>query len=92
MRINRRGSIRRQKCRAKGIGQEAKIQEFMYRDTMNVEHEVDDCTSNNWSQWNGNKRFKKSECHKRKTFSIFTTRTAVLGTSHTIRKVLQCEN
>jgi len=63
----------------------------MYRDTTNVQHEVDDCTSNNWSQWNGNKRFKKFGSHKSKIFGILTTKTAILGTSHTIRNVLQSE-
>ena len=40
---------------------------------MNVEHEVDDCTGNNWSQWNGNKSLKKFGSHVRKAFSILTT-------------------
>ena len=31
------------------------------------------------------------EIHTRKTFDIFTTKTAILGTSHIIRKVLQSE-
>jgi hypothetical protein len=31
------GNTRRQECRTKGNGKEAKIQEFMYRDTLNVE-------------------------------------------------------
>ena len=33
---------------------EVKIQEFMYRDTANVEPEMYDCTSNNWSHCNSN--------------------------------------
>jgi len=33
----------------KGSGKEVKIQELMYRDTANVEPEMYDCTSNNWS-------------------------------------------
>ena len=37
----------RQKCPAKGSGKEVKIQEFRYRDTMNVEPEMNDYTSNN---------------------------------------------
>ena len=64
----------------------------MYGDTTNVEHEVDDCTSNNWSQKNSNKRLKeKFGNHRRKIFSILTTKTAMLGTSHIKLKVLQCE-
>ena len=37
---DRRGNTCRQKCCAKGSGKEAKIQEFMYRDTTNVEPEM----------------------------------------------------
>jgi hypothetical protein len=49
------GSTCRQKFHAQGSRIETKIQEFMYRDTTNVEHEMYD-TSNNWSHWNSNKR------------------------------------
>jgi len=38
---------------------EVKIQEFMYRDTANVEPEMYDCTSNNWSHWNSNEKLKE---------------------------------
>jgi len=31
----------------------------MYRDTTNVEPEMYDCTSNNWSHWNSNKKLKE---------------------------------
>jgi hypothetical protein len=49
-------------------------------------------TSNNWSHWNSNGKLKeKFGSYTRKTFDRFTTKTAVLGTSHIIRKVLQCE-
>jgi hypothetical protein len=52
-----------------------KIQEFMYRDTANVEHEMYDRTSRNWSHRNGNKRFKaKFGSHVRKTFNRFITK------------------
>jgi hypothetical protein len=37
MHTDRCGNTCGQKCRAKGSGKEAKIQEFMYRDTTNVE-------------------------------------------------------
>ena len=46
---DRCGSNHRQKCCAKGSRKEVKIQEFVYRDTTNVETEMYDCTSNNWS-------------------------------------------
>ena len=47
MHTDRCGNTRRQKCCAKGSGKEVKIQEFMYRDTPNVEPEMHDSTSNN---------------------------------------------
>jgi hypothetical protein len=47
MHTDRRGNTCRQKCCAKGSGKEVKIQEFMYRDTTNVEPEMCDHTSNN---------------------------------------------
>jgi hypothetical protein len=46
----------------------------MYRDTMNVEHEMYDYTGNNWGHRNSNKRFKeKFGSHSMKTFNRFTT-------------------
>jgi len=65
---------------------------FKCRDTKNLEPEIYDYTSNNWSHWNGNKKLKEKfgNC-TREIFGRFTTKTAVLGTSHIIRKVLQCE-
>jgi len=47
MHTDRCDSTCRQKCCAKGSGKEVKIQEFVYRDTTNVEHEMHDYTSNN---------------------------------------------
>jgi hypothetical protein len=38
MHTNRCDNTCRQMCHAKGSGRESKIQEFMYRETMNVEH------------------------------------------------------
>ena len=69
-----------------------KIQEFMYRDKTNVGPEMYDYTSNNWSHWNSNEKLKEKfgSC-TRKTFDRFTKKTAILGTSRIIRKVLQCE-
>jgi hypothetical protein len=62
------------KCRAKGSGKEVKIQEFRYRDTTNVELEMYDYTSYNWSHWNCNEKLKeKSGSHTTKTFDRFIT-------------------
>ena len=36
-----------------------KVQEFIYRDTTNVEPEMYDYTSNNGSQWNSNEKPKE---------------------------------
>jgi len=71
---------------------EVKIQEFVYRDTTNVEPEMYGCTSNNWSHWNSNEKLKEKfgNCTG-KTFDRVTKKTAILGASHIIRKVLQCE-
>jgi hypothetical protein len=50
-------------------------QEFIYRDTTNVEDEVNNHTGNNWSHSSSNKRFKeKFGIHIRKTFSSLTTK------------------
>ena len=51
-------------------GKEAEIQEFMYRDTANVEPEMYDYTSNNWSQWNCNEKLKENSeiCHPRRVY------------------------
>ena len=58
---------------AKGSGKE--VQEFMYRDTTNVEPEMYDYTSKNWSHWNSNEKLKEKfgSC-TRKTFDIFTSK------------------
>ena len=54
MHTDRCGNTRGEKCCAKGSGKEVKIQDFMYRDITNVEPEIYDYTSNNWSHWNSN--------------------------------------
>ena len=47
----------------------------VYRDTTNVEPEMYDCTSNNWSHWNSNKKLKeKFGNYTRKTLDRFTTK------------------
>ena len=92
MHTDRCGNTRRQKCCAKGSGKEVKIQEFVYRDTANVEPQMYDCTSNNCSHWNSNEKLKeKFETIPGKHSIDSLQKTAVLGTSHIVRKVLQCE-
>ena len=74
MHTDRHGNTRRQKC-AKGRRKEGEIQEFMYRDTTNVEPEIYDYTNNNWSHWNRNEKLKEKfgSC-TRKTLDRFTTK------------------
>ena len=53
----------------------AQIQELIYRGATNVEPEMYDHTSNNWSHRNSNKRFKeKCGSQTRKTFNRLTTK------------------
>ena len=54
---------------------EVEIQGFMYRYTMNVEPEMYDYNSNNWSRWNSNEKLKEKfgSC-TRKTLDRFTTK------------------
>ena len=59
----------------KGSGKEIEIQEFVYRDATNMEPEMYECTGNNWSHWNSNKKLKEtSGSFTRKTFDRFTTK------------------
>ena len=75
MHTNRCGNTGRQKCCAKGSGKEVKVQEFMYRDSKNEEHEMYDYTSNNCSHWNSNEKLKeKFRSCTGKTFDRFTTK------------------
>jgi hypothetical protein len=49
-------------------------QDFKYGDTTNLESEIYDYTSYNWSYWNSNAKLKeKSGSYIRKTFDRFTT-------------------
>ena len=76
----------------KGSGKEVKIQEFVYRDTASVEPEMYDHTSNNWSHWDSNENLRINlEAVPGKHSIDSLQKTAILGTSHIIRKVLQCE-
>ena len=75
MHSDRCGNTRRQKCCAKGSGKEVEIQEFMYRDTTNVEPEMYDYTSNNLTHWNSNEKLReKFESSNMKIFHRFTTK------------------
>jgi hypothetical protein len=74
MNTDRCGNTRRQNCPEKGSGKEVKIQEFRCRDTMNMELEMYDYTSCNWSHWDSNEKLKeKLGSYTRKTFDRFTT-------------------
>ena len=73
MHADRCGNTCRQKCCAKGSGREVKIQEFMYRDTTNVEHDVCDYTGNNWRDSSSNSWFEgRFVSRTGKTFNRFT--------------------
>ena len=64
----------------------------MYRDTANVEPEMYDCTGNNWATGIVTRSLRKNlEAVPGKHSIDSLQKTAVLGTSHIIRKVLQCE-
>jgi len=55
-------------------------------------YEMYNYTGNNWSQRNSNERYKENfGSHSRKHKTESQRLTAVLDTSHTIRKVLRCE-
>ena len=94
MHTDRCGSTCRQKCCAKGSGKEVKIQEFMYRDTANVEPEMYDCTVLVIIGATGivTRSLRKNLENVPGKHSINSLqKTAILGTSHKTRKVLQCE-
>ena len=64
----------------------------MYRDTTNVEPGMYDYTSNDWSNWNSNEKLMENlEAVPGKHSIDSLQKTAILGTSYIIRKVLQCE-
>ena len=57
------------------VQKEVKIQEFRYKFTMNVEPEMYDYASNNWSHWNSNEKLKeKFGRYTSKTLNRFTTK------------------
>ena len=75
MHTDRCGNTRRQNDVQNEAEKEVKIQEFMYRDTANVEPEMYDHTGNNWSHWDGNEKLKEKfgSC-TRKALNRFTTK------------------
>jgi len=90
MHTDRCGNTCRQKCCAKGSGKEVKIQEFVIQRMWNLK-----CTivpviigATGIVTWNLRKNF---EALPRKHSIDSLQKTAILGTSHIIGKVLQCE-
>ena len=91
MHTDRYGNTCRQKC-AKGSGKEVKIQEFMYRDTANVEPEKYIIPLIIGATGIVTRSLRKNlEAVSGKHSIDSLQKTAILGTSHIIRKVLQCE-
>jgi hypothetical protein len=72
MHTDKCAKTRRQKCRAKGSGKEVKIKEVKIQE--NVQLEMCDYTSYNWSHWNSNGKLEeKSGSYTIKIFDRFTT-------------------
>ena len=91
MHTDRCGKTRRQKCRAKGSGKKVKIEEYNHGHKTNVEPEMYDHTSNNWSRWNSNEKLKeKFGICTRKTLNRFTTKDSYTW-NITHNTELQCE-
>jgi hypothetical protein len=92
MHTDRCGNTRRQKCRAEGSGKEVRIQEFRYRETTNVEPEMYDYTIIIGATGIVTKSLRKNlEAIPEKLSIDSLQKTAILGSTHIIRKVLQCE-
>jgi hypothetical protein len=92
MHTDRCGNTSGQKYYTKESRKEIKTKEFLYRDTMNVEHERYDHTHDYWGHRNTNKRFRKNlEATPGKHSIDLLQKTAILGTSHIMWKVLQYE-
>ena len=86
------GNTRRQKCCAKGSGKEVKLQEFKYRDKRmwNLKRTIIPViTGATGIVTRGLRKNLEAVPGKHSIDSL--QKTAVLGTSHIIRKVLQCE-
>ena len=93
MHTDRCGNTCRQKCCAKESGKEVKIQEFMYRDAANVELEMyDHIISIIGATGIVTRSLRKNlEAVPGKHSLDSLQKTAILGTSHIMRKVQQCE-
>jgi hypothetical protein len=64
----------------------------MHTDITNVEHEMYDCNSNNWSHRNSKRKFKANlEAILGKHSIDSLQKTAMLGTSQIIQKAWQSE-
>jgi hypothetical protein len=75
MHTDRCGNTRRQKFCANAAEKKLKCKSLS-TDTTNVEPEMYDYTSNNWSHWNCNEKLKeKSGNCTRKTFDRFSKKT-----------------
>ena len=92
MHADRCGNTGRQKCCAKGSGKEVKIQEFVYRDAANVEPKCTVVPVTVGVTGIVTRSLRKNlETVPGKHSIDSLQKTAILGTSRTIRKVLQCE-
>ena len=89
MHTDRCGNTRRQKCCAKGSGKEDKIQELMYRDTTMRCTTIPVITGAIEIVTRSLRKNARAVPGKYSIDSL--QKTAILGTSHIIRKVLQCE-
>jgi len=94
MHVDRCDDICGHKCCAKGSTKEVKIQQFMYKDTTNVEHEMCACTvpaicGATGTVTKGIKNNLEAKAGKHSADSV--PKTAVFGTAHIMRKVLQCD-
>jgi hypothetical protein len=90
MHSDRCGHASGQESHLKGSRKETERQDFMYRDTMNVESKINGHASNNQSHWHSNKRFKENlEANQEKILQIHHKRHVM---SHLVQKVLQSES
>ena len=92
MHTDRCGNTRRQKCCAKGSGKEVEIQEFMYRiqRMWNLKCTIIPVIIGSSGIVTRSLR-KNLEAVPGKHSIDSLQKTAILGISHIIRKVLQCE-
>jgi hypothetical protein len=89
---DRCGNTSRRERHAKGRRKEAKMQEFMYGDTTDVEYEISEYTGNNRCHRNSKKRFKeKFESHTKKHPTDSLQKQTIRGTSYVSGRVLRSE-